>query len=626
MANKKISELPTGSTPTGPELIEAVQGGVNVKLTAQEIADLGAGGLTEADLTASRTVSSASATIQADNLNIIYADSASPFDITVDLLSAGTQVMVINIGSATATLIEGAGVTLLGTSIAIGSGENALIIYRVPATPEVYTGSTAVGTVTSVGFTGGLISVATPTTTPALTVAGTSGGVPYFSSASTWASSAALAANALVVGGGAGSAPATVTTGTGVVTALGVNVGSPGALVTNGAVWLLASGGALTADNAITGAFKVGFNNKGVEINQTAQSSSWLPTIKVLNGAHTALSANTPFVFEDYGTSSPATETWLTGTVPAQIDRQWRGLIHSGANPTTFTRLIGNQFDVPTVTGAGVTSTNAFALASNGPFVAYSGDGSTERFKVQSTGVVTIGTAFTFTPSASLVIAAGLGLGLSGQAANSEGRISGVKEVLSTSNNPINFITNAFTNTSGSHIGYDVRTGFAPTSGTADFRVWTFTGTVNQTGGANGAFSVLNVQPTYTAAGGNVTGIDYNPTVTSISGTHTGLRVRLGNVLFDNANVTLGTAGNGVLIKTGSNATAGTGTLVGGTLTVNTTKTTASSMIFLTSQSDGGAPGFLRITARSAGTSFTVTSSSGTDTSTFAWWILEPAP
>lgn len=63
------------------------------------------------------------------------------------------------------------------------------------------------GTVTSVAFTGGLISVANPTTAAALTVAGTSGGIPYFSSASTWASSAALTANLPVIGGGAGAAP-----------------------------------------------------------------------------------------------------------------------------------------------------------------------------------------------------------------------------------------------------------------------------------------------------------------------------------------------------------------------------------------------------------------------------------
>jgi hypothetical protein len=63
--------------------------------------------------------------------------------------------------------------------------------------------STAGGSITSVGFTGGLISVATPTTTPALTVAGTSGGIPYFSSGTTWASSPALVASSIVLGGGA---------------------------------------------------------------------------------------------------------------------------------------------------------------------------------------------------------------------------------------------------------------------------------------------------------------------------------------------------------------------------------------------------------------------------------------
>ena len=45
-------------------------------------------------------------------------------------------------------------------------------------------GGVGTGTVTNVSFTGGLISVGTPTSTPALTVAGTSGGIPYFSSAS----------------------------------------------------------------------------------------------------------------------------------------------------------------------------------------------------------------------------------------------------------------------------------------------------------------------------------------------------------------------------------------------------------------------------------------------------------
>ena len=115
------------------------------------------------------------------------------------------------------------------------------------------TPATGSGTVTSVAqtFTGGLISVAgSPVTTSgtlALTVAGTSGGIPYFSSASAWASSAALTANALVIGGGAGAAPATTTTGTGVLTALGNNVGSTGAFVTFDGALGTPSSGTLTS-------------------------------------------------------------------------------------------------------------------------------------------------------------------------------------------------------------------------------------------------------------------------------------------------------------------------------------------------------------------------------------------
>jgi hypothetical protein len=113
------------------------------------------------------------------------------------------------------------------------------------------------GTVTSVGFTGGIITVANPTTTPAFTIAGTSGGIPYFSSASTWATSAALAAGAIVQGGGAGVAPSTITTGTGVVTALGVNTGTAGAFVVNGGALGTPSSGTVTN---LTGTASININ------------------------------------------------------------------------------------------------------------------------------------------------------------------------------------------------------------------------------------------------------------------------------------------------------------------------------------------------------------------------------
>lgn len=85
------------------------------------------------------------------------------------------------------------------------------------------------------------------------------------------------------------------------------------------------------------------------------------------------------------------------------------------------------------------------------------------------------------------------------------------------------------------------------------------------------------------------------------------------------------TAGGGFQVKEGTNACMGSATLVAGTVTVNTTKVTANSRIFLTAQTSGAAAGALRVSARVAGTSFTITSTSGTDTSLVAWEIREPA-
>lgn len=68
----------------------------------------------------------------------------------------------------------------------------------------------------------------------------------------------------------------------------------------------------------------------------------------------------------------------------------------------------------------------------------------------------------------------------------------------------------------------------------------------------------------------------------------------------------------------------GTATLVAGTVTVSYSAVAAGSIIILTSQSDGGTPGFTRISGRSAGTSFTITSSSLTDTSTIGYCVIDP--
>ena len=71
---------------------------------------------------------------------------------------------------------------------------------------------------------------------------------------------------------------------------------------------------------------------------------------------------------------------------------------------------------------------------------------------------------------------------------------------------------------------------------------------------------------------------------------------------------------------------SGSVALVGGTATVALTVVTATSLILLTAQALGTVlvPKGLAVTARTAGTSFTITSADATDTSTVAWELFEP--
>lgn len=146
---------------------------------------------------------------------------------------AGGTVTSAGLAAPTGFTVSGSPVITSGTltwampaswttgDLLLGNGSNSVARLAIGTNGQVLTsnGTTAswttiAGSVTSVAetFTGGLISVGgspiTSSGTLALTVAGTSGGIPYFSGASTWASSAALTANLPVIGGGAGASPA----------------------------------------------------------------------------------------------------------------------------------------------------------------------------------------------------------------------------------------------------------------------------------------------------------------------------------------------------------------------------------------------------------------------------------
>lgn len=96
--------------------------------------------------------------------------------------------------------------------------------------------------------------------------------------------------------------------------------------------------------------------------------------------------------------------------------------------------------------------------------------------------------------------------------------------------------------------------------------------------------------------------------------------------VFANGNLALkiGSAGGGLAIKEGANARSGTAVLAAGAVTVANTSVTATTRIQLTTQAPGGTVGSPYVSARVAGTSFTITSTSGTDTSTVAYFLVEP--
>ena len=127
--------------------------------------------------------------------------------------------------------MEGLVTAYSGTTLTInvtatgGSGSHA--DWNINLVGQPGTNGAGSGTVTSVAFSGGLVTVTNPSAAASMTVAGTSGGIPYFSSASTWASSGALAANGVVLGGGAGSAPAVTSADSTATHALFATAGAP---------------------------------------------------------------------------------------------------------------------------------------------------------------------------------------------------------------------------------------------------------------------------------------------------------------------------------------------------------------------------------------------------------------
>jgi hypothetical protein len=144
-------------------------------------------------------------------------------------------------------------------------------------------------------------------------------------------------------------------------------------------------------------------------------------------------------------------------------------------------------------------------------------------------------------------------------------------------------------------------------------------------GANNDITSLAGLTTPLSIAQGGTNAITAAAARTSLSAAQSGSNSDITSLNTISGSLILSAAASVFKIKEGSNAAMGVATLVGGTVTVNNTRVTISSRIFLTHQNNSGAVGFPTISARVAGTSFTILSSSGTDTSDVGYLIIEPA-
>jgi len=210
---------PTANIPMGTYKITGLGAGTSATDAAQ-YGQLQAGATTLATVTGTDTlVGTLTPTLTAYVAGNLFSFVAA---------NTNTGATTININSLGAKSITKQGLTALAAGDIV-SGQISLIEYdgtRFQLINPTNVSSISFGStgLTPATATSGVVSVA-----GTLAVAnggtgltsGTSGGVLYYSAAGTLASSSALTANALVIGGGAGVAPSVTTTAAGALTFLG---------------------------------------------------------------------------------------------------------------------------------------------------------------------------------------------------------------------------------------------------------------------------------------------------------------------------------------------------------------------------------------------------------------------
>jgi hypothetical protein len=269
-------------------------------------------------------------------------------------LPVGTGIS--GLGAGIAAFLATPSSANLAAAVTDETGTGALVFANTPTFVTPILGTPTSGNLAN--CTGYPTSALTGTVTVAQggtgITAGTSGGIPYYSAANAIASSAALAANQIVLGGGAGAAPATLgSLGTTTTVLHGNAAGAP----SFGAV-------ALTTD--VTGTLPeanggTGFTAFGAGVSawlQTPSSANLRTAVTDETGTGSLVFANTPTLVTPVIGAATGTSVSLSSTATASA------FIPSGSSTPT------NGMYLP--------AANTVSLSTN----------STERIRVDSAGNV----------------------------------------------------------------------------------------------------------------------------------------------------------------------------------------------------------------------------------------------
>jgi hypothetical protein len=188
----------------------------------------------------------------------------------------------------------------------------------------------------------------------------------------------------------------------------------------------------------------------------------------------------------------------------------------------------------------------------------------------------------------------------------------------------------------GTFIGY--QSGLLSTTGSNGTFIGSGTGDANTTGANNTALGKDALGANTTSADSTCLGYQAGLIATGANNVYIGSGcdgsaaartgvIGIGKGVSVTANNTwvIGTIGIKHAIVEGTNAAMGlSAAMTTGSIVISNTLVTANSRIFLTINVPGGTPGAVYVSARNAGTDFTISSTSVLDTSQVAWEIKEP--